>query len=151
MNNVILCGRLTKDPLVNVSQNGNIAIARYTLAVDRRFKPENGQGPTADFISCVCFGKTAEFAEKYLHKGMKMLIRGRIQTGSYQNKEGHTVYTTDIVVEDHEFVEKKASNGSGSSSQPVGAGAGNQAAGGLDDGFMSIPDDVIEDGELPFN
>jgi len=110
MNRVILIGRLTRDP--EVPQTGQATWARYTLACDRQFK-KDGQ-PTADFPNCIVFGKGAEFAEKYLHKGMKIAITGRIQTGSYQNKEGKTVYTTDVVVDSQEFVESKSSNGGGS-------------------------------------
>lgn len=101
MNKVILCGRLTKDPDVRYSRaDSSIAIARYNLAVDRY---QDG----TDFPSCVAWGKNGEFAEKYLHKGMKILVEGRIQTGSYKNKDGQTVYTTDVIVDRHEFVEKK--------------------------------------------
>ena len=107
MNKVILCGRLTKDPDVRYSQGENaMCIARYNLAVDRR-----GKDKEADFISCVAFGKSGEFAEKYLKKGMKILISGRIQTGNYKNKDGQTVYTTDVVVEEHEFCESKKDSG----------------------------------------
>lgn len=107
MNKVILCGRLTKDPDVRYSQGENaMAIARYSLAVDRR-----GKDKETDFISCVAFGKSGEFAEKYLRKGMKILVSGRIQTGSYKNKDGQTVYTTDVVVEEHEFCESKKDSG----------------------------------------
>lgn len=134
MNKVMLMGRLTKDPNIRYSQGeNNLAIARYTLAVDRRFKKESDQ--TADFISCVAFGKQAEFAEKYLKQGIKIAITGRIQTGSYTNKDGVKVYTTDIVVEEQEFAESKGS----SDPQPAPADS---------DGFMKIPDG-IED-ELPF-
>ena len=106
MNKAILCGRLTKDPDVRYSQGAEpMAIARYTLAVDRRGRSTKEGEQTADFISCIAFGKAGEFAEKYLKKGTKMLITGRIQTGSYTNKEGVKVYTTDIVVEDQEFAE----------------------------------------------
>ena len=150
MNKVILMGRLTRDPEIRYSQGENaLAIARYTLAVDRRFN-RNGDENTADFISCVAFGKAGEFAEKYLHKGTKIAVTGRIQTGSYTNKDGVKVYTTDVVVEDHEFAESKNSGsasdggyagGFGGSSRPEPAGAG--------DGFMNIPDGIDE--ELPFN
>ena len=101
MNQVILIGRLTKDPEVRYSGEGT-AVGRYCLAVDRRSKKDE-----TDFINCVTFGKSAEFAEKYLTKGMKIAIRGRIQTGSYKNKDGKTAYTTDVVVDDHEFCESK--------------------------------------------
>lgn len=132
-------GRLTKDPDVRYSQGNNpMAIARYTLAVDRKFK-RDGE-PTTDFINCIAFGKNGEFAEKYLHKGIKILVEGRIQTGSYTNKDGVKVYTTDVVVESCEFAESKNAN---QSERP-------QAAPQTDsDGFMAIPTD-IED-SLPFN
>ena len=126
MNKVILCGRLTKDPEV---RQGNSTVARYTLAVDRRFK-KDGE-PDADFINCIAFGKNAEFVEKYLNKGTKIAVVGRIQTGSYTNKEGQKVYTTDIVVEEHEFVESKKSE----------APVVNL------DGFLTISD---EESEFPF-
>lgn len=139
MNKVILMGRLTRDPEVRYSQGENsMAIARYTLAVDRRFV-KNGQ-QSADFVSCVCFGKSAEFVEKWLKQGIKICITGRIQTGSYTNKDGVKIYTTEVVVEDQEFAEsKKSEGGTGGSSAP-----GNVDA----DGFMDIPEG-IED-ELPF-
>ena len=145
MNKAILCGRLTKDPDVRYSQGAEpMAIARYTLAVDRRGRGTKEGEQTADFISCVAFGKAGEFAEKYLKKGIKMIVTGRIQTGSYTNKEGVKVYTTDIVVEDQEFAESKNSsqNGTGNAqSAPANASE--------DDGFMDIPDGIDE--ELPFN
>lgn len=140
MNKVILMGRLTRDPEVRYSQGENAtAIARYSLAVDRRFKKEGEQ--SADFIGCVAFGKLGEFAEKYLRKGTKVVVTGRIQTGSYTNKDGQKVYTTDVVVEECEFAESKNS-GSGSDHAP----SPSSAAG---DGFMNIPDGIDE--ELPFN
>ena len=116
MNKVILMGRLTRDPEVRYSQGENaMAVARYTLAVDRRQSRNNQNGEqTADFIQCVAFGRSGEFAEKYFRKGMKVLVTGRIQTGSYTNKDGQRVYTTDVVVEDQEFAESKnASQGNG--------------------------------------
>ena len=107
MNKVILMGRLTRDPEVRYSQGESAtAIARYTLAVDRRFNRNNDEN-SADFIGCVAFGRSAEFAEKYLRKGTKVVVTGRIQTGSYTNKDGVKVYTTDVVVEDQEFAESK--------------------------------------------
>ncbi len=113
MNKVILMGRLTRDPEVRYSQGENAtAVARYTLAVDRRFN-RNGDENTADFINCVAFGRAGEFAEKYFRKGIKIAITGRIQTGSYTNKDGVKVYTTDIVVEDQEFAESKNSSSAG--------------------------------------
>ena len=147
MNRVILMGRLTRDPEIRYSQGESAtAVARYTLAVDRRFN-RNGDENNADIIGCVAFGKQAEFAERYLHKGIKMLVTGRIQTGSYTNKDGVRVYTTDVVVEDQEFAESKNANpGQGGSysapnsrPEPVSVG----------DGFMNIPDGIDE--ELPFN
>ena len=146
MNKVILMGRLTRDPEVRYSQGDNaMAVARYTLAVDRRFN-RNNDDQTADFISCVAFGRSGEFAEKYLHKGTKIAITGRIQTGSYTNKDGVKVYTTDVVVEDQEFAESKNSAGSGDSGF---APAGRPAPAAAGDGFMTIPDGIDE--ELPFN
>ena len=140
MNKVILIGRLTKDTETRVSQGDNPTyITRYTLAVDRKFK-RDGE-PSADFINCVAFGKSAEFAEKYFFKGMKVAITGRLQTGSYTNKDGQKVYTTDVVIEDQEFAESKQANEQhheqSAQSSPVG------------DGFMKIPDGMEE--ELPFN
>ena len=136
MNKVIMMGRLTKDPEVRYS--GEMAIARYSLAVDRKFKREGE--PTADFINCVTFGKNGEFAEKYLRKGTKIAVTGRIQTGSYKDKDGKTVYTTDIVVEEHEFAESKGT-ATTESEVPTFKPDAN--------GFMSIPDGLEE--ELPFN
>lgn len=142
MNKVILMGRLTRDPEVRYSQgDNNMAIARYTLAVDRRFSRDSEQ--SADFISCVAFGRAAEFAEKYLKQGTKIAITGRIQTGSYTNKDGQKVYTTDVVIEDQEFAESKNSNSGGNY-----AGGRPQPSGAMGDGFMSIPDGIEE--ELPF-
>lgn len=151
MNKVILMGRLTRDPEVRYSQGDNaMAIARYTLAVDRRFNRNNNDENSADFIGCVAFGKSAEFAERYLHKGTKIVATGRIQTGSYVNKDGVKVYTTDVVVEDQEFAESKASDTGAThansstrttSSRPTPASAA---------GFMNIPDGVEDEG-LPFN
>ena len=139
MNKVALIGRLTKDPDVKYTQwSDPKAVARYTLAVDRRQKDANGNRQ-ADFISCVAFGKGGEFAEKYLHKGMKIGVVGRIQTGSYTKQDGTKVYTTDVVVEEQEFCESKAANDV----------AQNTPQQGAIDGFMSIPDGIGE--ELPFN
>lgn len=139
MNKVILMGRLTRDPEVRYTQGEQaMAVARYTLAVDRRGK---NQENSADFIQCVAFGKAGEFAERYLHKGTKIVLTGRIQTGSYTNKEGQRVYTTDIVAEDQEFAESKNTESSGTySNQPAPAPQQN------DGGFMSVD----EDSELPF-
>ena len=138
MNRVILMGRIVRDPEVRYSNgaNGSTAVARYTLAVDRKFKQE-GQ-PNADFIGCIAFGKLGEFAEKYLHKGVKIAVTGRIQTGSYKNKDGNTVYTTDVVVEEQEFCESKSQ----SNSQP-------QPAQSNDNSWINIPDGVED--LLPFN
>lgn len=142
MNKVILMGRLTREPDVRYSQNvdGSMAIARYTLAVDRRRGKDQEQ--TSDFISCVAFGKSGEFAEKYLHQGTKIAVTGRIQTGSYTNKDGQKVYTTDVVVEDHEFAESK----SAATNTPSRPEPGQM----LGDGYMAIPDGVDDEG-LPFN
>lgn len=138
MNKVILMGRLTRDPDVRWTQGPEqSAVARYTLAVDRRFQKEGGE--TADFIGCVAFGRQAEFAEKYLRQGTKIAITGRIQTGSYTNREGRKVYTTDVVVEEQEFAESK------NAEHPREQGAAPQAD---MDGFMTIPDGVDED--IPF-
>lgn len=150
MNKVILMGRLTRDPDVRYSQGENpLAIARYTLAVDRRFaKRDGGDGQqTADFISCKAFGRAGEFAEKYFRKGTKICVTGRIETGSYTNKEGVKVYTTEVVVEDQEFAESKNSGGQGDFSQPAASGSAAPVAAA--DGFMNIPDGIDE--ELPFN
>jgi len=148
MNKVILMGRLTRDPEIRYSQGErSMAIARFTLAVDRRRRSsDNNSEQTADFITCVAFDRQAEFAEKYLHQGTKMLVTGRIQTGSYTNKDGQRVYTTEVMVDELEFAESKASaEGSGytAPSRP----APSAAAG---DGFMNIPDGVEDEG-LPFN
>ena len=154
MNKVILMGRLTRDPDIRYSQGANpTAVARYTLAVDRRFR-RNNDDQTADFISCVAFGRSAEFAEKYLHQGTKIVATGRIQTGSYTNRDGQKVYTTDVIIEDQEFAESKAASQSGSyqggqSSYQAPAREEKPAA-PLDDGFINIPDGVEDDG-LPFN
>ena len=145
MNKVILMGRLTRDPEVRYSAGENaLAIARYTLAVDRRFR-RDGEA-TADFISCVSFGRTAEFAEKYFHQGMRVSISGRIQTGSYTNRDGNKVYTTDVVVEDQEFAESKAASQANGNNYTPARPEPSAASG---DGFMNIPDGIDE--ELPFN
>lgn len=144
MNKVILCGRLTKDPEVRYSSGDKqTAIARYNLAVDRRFKSQ-GEEQTADFINCVVFGRGAEFAENYLHQGTKIIAEGRIQTGSYINKDGKRVYTTDVVVENQEFAESKAASNNSYKKENGYKPEPAQAA----DGFMNIPD-AIED-ELLF-
>ena len=178
MNKVLLLGRLTRDPIISYASGDNtMAIARFTLAVDRRFKRE-GDAVTADFIGCVAFGKTAEFVDRFAKQGTKFAIEGRIQTGSYTNKEGKKVYTTDVVVENIEFAESKAaSQGQSSYQQPQQAaqqggysapqqGYSAQPQGSYyqqpqaapqqvpteaaDDGFMNIPDGVEDEG-LPFN
>lgn len=139
MNKVVLMGRLTRDPEVRYSQGANsTAVARYSLAVNRRFKREGE--PDADFINCVAFGRAAEFAEKYFRQGMRIVISGRIQTGSYTNRDGVKVYTTDVVVEEQEFAESKASDRGASYIPPAPAPTGG-------DGFMNMN----EDEELPFS
>ena len=160
MNKVILMGRLTRDPEIRYSQGErSTAVARYSLAVNRTFKRDGD--PDADFINCVAFGRQAEFAEKYFHKGIRIVITGRIQTGSYTNKDGVRVYTTDIIVDDQEFADSKGQGGDNSS-----FGGGNSYGGGnrggyqqatrpapssaIGDGFMNIPDGVEDEG-LPFN
>lgn len=140
MNKVILVGRLTRDPEVRYSQGENtMAIARYTIALNRRFKREGD--PEADFIRCVVFGRAAEFAEKYFRQGLRIAISGRIQTGSYTNKEGGKVYTTEVVVEEQEFAESMAEreHTQTPASAPESSG----------DGFMNIPEGIDE--ELPFH
>ena len=127
MNKVILIGRITRDPEIRVANEGNY-IARYSLAVDRRFKKDGEQ--SADFINCVAFGKQGEFADKFLRKGMKIAVVGRIQTGSYRNKDGQTVYTTDVIVEEHEFCESKSST--------------SQSETSTSNGWDNIPDSVNE-------
>lgn len=147
MNKVILMGRLTRDPEVRYSQgDGQTAIARYSLAVDRRGRGNQQDGDqTADFINIVAFGKAGEFAEKYFHKGTKVLVTGRIQTGSYTNKDGVKVYTTDVIAEDQEFAESK--NAQGGNAQSYSAPQSSQSA---NDGFnMSFGDDIMDD-DLPF-
>ncbi|MBQ8633164.1 MAG: single-stranded DNA-binding protein [Lachnospiraceae bacterium] len=146
MNRVILMGRLTRDPNISYSQGGdNMAIARFTLAVDRRGRRQDGaEQQTADFIGCVTFGRQAEFAEKYLRQGMKVAVTGRIQTGSYTDRNGQKVYTTDVVLDDIEFAESKSTGNNDNytaPSRPEPSSAG--------DGFMNIPDGIDE--ELPFN
>ena len=139
MNKTILMGRLTREPEVRYTQGENpVAMARYTLAVPRMMVREGLQN--CDFISCLAIGKNGEFAEKYLHKGTKIVITGRIQTGSYTNQEGQKIYTTDVVVETQEFAESKAVNESHGRPEPSAA---------IGDGFMNIPDGIDE--ELPFN
>lgn len=153
MNKVVLMGRLTRDPEVRYSQGEKAtAIARYTLAVDRTFKRDGEQ--TADFINCVVFGRSAEFAERYFRQGTKIAISGRIQTGSYTNKDGVKVYTTEVVVDEQEFAESKAASANNSGFQPQGgfqqaAPAKPSPNAAIGDGFMNIPDGIDE--ELPFS
>ena len=139
MNKILLVGRFTRDPEVRYT-DGGLSVARFGLAVDRKFKKE-GDAQTADFPNCIAFGKTAEFIEKYFHQGQRIGLEGRLQTGSYTNKDGQKVYTTDVVVENCEFVESKSDGGNqGSRPDPSQAST---------DGFMNIPDGMDE--ELPFN
>ena len=150
MNKVVLMGRLTRDPEVSYSQGENpLAIARFTLAVDRRFRRDGEQ--TADFINCVVFGRSAEFAEKYFRQGMRVSVSGRIQTGSYTNRDGVKVYTTEVVVEEQEFAESKASSeaNAGYRAPASNAAPGPAPSADAGDGFMNIPDGIDE--ELPFN
>jgi len=146
MNKAVLVGRLTRDPEVRYSQGDNTtAGARYTVAVDRRFK-RDGE-PTADFIPCVVFGRSAEFAEKYFRQGMRVSVSGRIQTGSYTNKDGMKVYTTEVIVEEQEFAESKAASAEHAATfAPADRPSPSNA---VSDGFMNIPDGIDE--ELPFN
>jgi len=139
-------GRLTRDPEIRYSSGENqTAIARYTLAVDRRFKRQ-GDDQSADFINCVVFGRGAEFAENYLHQGTKIVLQGSIRTGSYTNKDGQRVYTTEVIADDLEFAESKNAAGDNSGFTPSDRPSPSSAAG---DGFMNIPDGIDE--ELPFN
>ena len=149
MNKVILMGRLTRDPEVRYSQGENsTAIARYTLAVDRRFRRNSDGEQTADFIGCVAFGRSAEFAEKYFRQGLKVIVTGRIQTGSYTNKDGQRVYTTDVVVENQEFAESKAASANNAGGYQQAAPSRPEPTQAAGDGFMNIPDAIEE--ELPF-
>jgi single stranded DNA-binding protein (ssb) len=150
MNKVILMGRLTRDPEVRYSSGENsLAIARYTLAVDRRFK-RDGEA-TADFISCVAFGRPAEFAEKYFRQGIRITVSGRIQTGSYTNRDGQKVYTTEVVIEEQEFAESKSASehASANYNAPIDAPTPEAPSAASADGFLNIPDGIEE--ELPFN
>lgn len=138
MNKVILIGRTTKDAEVRYAQGNNMAVAKFSLAVERKFKKDGEQ--SADFINCVAFGKTAEVMEKYVRKGTKIAVVGHIQTGSYTNKDGQKVYTTDVMVDELEFCESKSSQSqSNSQSAPTPS----------PDGFMTVPDGADE--ELPFD
>ena len=158
MNKVILMGRLTRDPEVRYGQGGNqTAVARFSLAVDRRFK-RDGQ-PDADFFNCTAFGKQAEFVERYLHKGVKMVVVGRIQNDNYTNRDGQMVYSVQVIAEDLEFAESKNASAGGThdgcgggfgGGSTFGAPASRPAPGPVGDGFMNIPDGV-EDEDLPFN
>ena len=144
MNKVILMGRLTRDPEVRYGAGENsTAVARYTIAVDRRFKRDGEQ--SADFIGCVAFGRNAEFAEHHLRQGTKIVLTGRIQTGSYTNRDGQKVYTTDIIVEEQEFAESKTAAGNGGQNNYSRPSAATSDT----DGFMTIPDGI--DDELPFS
>ena len=146
MNKVILMGRLTRDPEVRYSQGERpTAVARYTLAVNRTFK--RAGEPDADFINCVTFGRSAEFAEKYFRQGIRIVVSGRIQTGSYTNRDGVKVYTTDVIVEEQEFAESKAASEQSASAYGTRPAAAPSAPVG--DGFMNIPDGLDE--ELPFS
>ena len=141
MNRVILMGRLTRDPEVRYTSGENsMAVARYTLAIDRAIKKQGEQ--SADFINCVALSKAAEFAEKYFRQGMRVLVSGRIQTGSYTNKEGQKVYTTEVIIDTQEFADSKG--------ESAGGGSKKQEANVDADGFMNIPDGVDDEG-LPFN
>lgn len=148
MNKVILMGRLVRDPETRQSNGANpIVITKYTLAVDRRgVKKEQGNNqPTADYINCIAFGKAGEFAEKYFTKGLRILVSGRLQTGSYTNKDGQKVYTTDVFIEEQEFADRR--NGSVGSNQQQSR---PEQASSVGEGFMNIPSDV-DDETLPFN
>ena len=145
MNRIILCGRVVREPEIRYSQtvNGSMAVARYTLAVDRRRGRNSDNEQSADFISCIAFGKNGEFAEKYLHQGTKIIVEGRWQTGNYTNKDGQKVYANDCVVEKHEFCESRANQQNNNNNGIMGNNASS-------DSFMSIPDGVADEG-LPFN
>ena len=155
MNFVVLMGRLTREPSITIGQDGKQKIARYTLAVDRKVKrdPNDPNQVTADFINCVAFGRSADFADQYLHQGTKIAITGRIQTGRFVNKEGATVYTTDVVIDNQEFAESKG-NGATTDSKPQSAGAARttataSASAKADDAFINVPDGFDED--VPFS
>lgn len=153
MNRIILCGRIVKDPSIRYSQGEKpMCVANYTLAVDRRIKKEGEQN--ADFINCVAFGKSGEFAEKYFRKGLRVLVSGRLQTGSYMNKDGQRIYTTDVYVEEQEFADGKIQNGdernNGGNRQDSQYGTPNYQTPAQKDGFMNIPAGVEEEG-LPFD
>lgn len=144
MNKVILMGRLTRDPETRYAQGENAtAISRYTLAVDRRYGNRNGE-KQSDYISCVAFGKNGEFADKYLRKGLKICVCGRIQTGNYTKSDGTKVYTTDVVVEEHDFCESKGNSNDSNQAQAPSHFSTDK------DGFMEIPDSLLDGDELPF-
>jgi len=145
MNNVSLVGRLVRDPEVRYGQNESVSVAKFSLAVERRFK-RDGES-TVDFLNCTVFGKSAEFTEKYFRKGMRVAITGRIQTGSYKNKDGQTVFTTEIIVESQEIAQSKSE--SNESSTANNAEAGKSPYGSSGDDFMSIPEG--DEDELPFS
>lgn len=145
MNNVSLVGRLVRDPEVRYGQNESVSVAKFSLAVERKWK-RDGE-PTVDFINCIVFGKSAEFTEKYFRKGMRVAITGRIQTGSYKNKDGQTVFTTEIIVESQEIAQSKSE--SNESSTHSNAEAGKSPYGSSGDDFMSIPEGSED--ELPFS
>ena len=153
-NKVIMMGRLTRDPLIRYGgQDNQMAIASFSLAVDRKYKNKNNSDVAeTDFFNCTAFGKLGEFAEKYLRQGTKIAITGRIQTGSYTNRDGQKVYTTDVVVEEQEFAESKSSSDSYAASHPQNSAAAPSMptpSAASADGFMNIPDGIDE--ELPFN
>ena len=149
MNKIILMGRLTRDPDVRYSQGEKpVAIARFSLAVDRRIRQDAENAPSADFPSCIAFGKTGEFVEKYFHKGSKILLEGRIQTGSFTNKDGQKVYTTDVIAEQVEFAESKGSGDRAAADEAALQQAGINFPITDEDGFMNVPDGIDE--ELPF-
>ena len=153
MNKVFLMGRLTRDPEIRYTNQGTrqMAIARYTLAVDRRLSKQAKQGEqTADFISCVAFDKSAEFADKYLHQGMKMLVTGHLQTGSYTNRDGQKVYTTDVVIESQEFCESRNEGDFHVSPPAMAEAQKNTPPSQSQGGWMNVPDGVEDEG-LPFN
>lgn len=145
MNNVSLVGRLVRDPEVRYGQNESVSVAKFSLAVERKWK-RDGE-PTVDFINCTVFGKSAEFTEKYFRRGMRVAITGRIQTGSYKNKDGQTVFTTEIIVESQEIAQSKSE--SNESSTASNAEAGKSPYGSSGDDFMSVPEGVED--ELPFS
>lgn len=145
----MLIGRLTRDPNVTMSADGQTKIARYTLAVDRRVRRDaDANQQTADFINCVAFGRLGDFADQYLRQGTKIAVIGHIQTGRYTNKDGQTVYTTDVVVEEHEFAESKASQGGAQAPASAGNAGAKAPAATTNDGFMNVDDGIEED--LPF-